>query len=165
MLISHDETTYSAFPTSLYMARKLFGIGDQIIKYATCQKCCKLYSIKDLPADKPHHCSFQNYPNHPMTNFRILCGNAITKQVPTNQGILYRPLLIYPIVNIKHQLKRLYSKKGFEESCRKWAARPNNNQEQCVKFMCTMCTCAHFFWSVHNFINLMCTIVHKNYFD
>ena len=32
-----DENTYLKFPTSLYMARKLFGIGDQIIKYATCQ--------------------------------------------------------------------------------------------------------------------------------
>src|SRR5207249_688627 len=36
LLISHDKNTYLTFPTSLYMARKLFGIGDQIIKYATC---------------------------------------------------------------------------------------------------------------------------------
>ena len=47
----------------------------------------------------------------------------------TNQGIIYRPALIFPIVNIKRQLQRLYNKKGFEESCRKWAARPNNDQE------------------------------------
>src|SRR3954467_11086160 len=37
--------------------------------------------------------------------------------------------LIFPIVNIKCQLQRLYNKKGFEESCRKWAARPNNDHE------------------------------------
>ena len=36
ILISYDKKTYSTFPTTLYMARKLFGIGDQIIKYATC---------------------------------------------------------------------------------------------------------------------------------
>jgi len=28
LLISHDKNTYSTFPTSLYMACKLFGIGD-----------------------------------------------------------------------------------------------------------------------------------------
>ena len=129
LLISLDENTYSKFPTSLYMARKLFGIGDQIIKYATCQTCCKLYSIKDLPTDKPYHCSFQNFPNHPMASFRALCSSVITKQVPTNQGMVHRSALIFPIVNIKHQLQRLYNKEGFEESCRKWTARPNNDQE------------------------------------
>ena len=61
-----------------------------------------------------------------MANYRSPYG---TKQVPTNQGIIYRPALIFPIVNIKCQLQRLYNKKGFEESCRKWAARPNNDQE------------------------------------
>src|SRR5256886_12631405 len=35
----------------------------------------------------------------------------------------------FPIVNIKRQLQQLYNKKGFEESCRKWAARPNNDHE------------------------------------
>ena len=89
LLISLDENTYSKFLTSLYMARKLFGIGDQIIKYATCQTCCKLYSIKDLPTDKPYHCSFQNFPNHPMASFRAPCSSVITKQIPTNQGIVY----------------------------------------------------------------------------
>src|SRR2546421_11821131 len=72
------------------MARKLFGIGDQIIKYATCLTCCKLYSVNKLPTDKPSHCSFQNFPNHPMANYRSPCGAVITKQVSTNQGIIYR---------------------------------------------------------------------------
>src|SRR5436189_4409194 len=129
LLISHNKNTYSTFLTSLYMARKLFGIGDQIIKYTTCLTCCKLYSVNKLPTDKPSHCSFQNFPNHPMANYRSSCGAVITKQVPTNQGIIYRPALIFPIVNIKRQLQRLYNKKGFKESCRKWAARPNNDHE------------------------------------
>src|SRR5205085_4561227 len=63
-----------------YMACKLFGIGDQIIKYATCPTCCKLYSVNKLPTDKPSHCSFQNFPNHPMANYRSPCGAVITKQ-------------------------------------------------------------------------------------
>src|SRR5256885_12752450 len=64
-----------------------------------------------------------------MANYRSPCGAVITKQVPTNQGIIYRPALIFPIVNIQRQLQRLYNKKGYEESCRKWAARPNNDHE------------------------------------
>ena len=115
------------FPILLYIACKLFGISDQIIKYTTCLICCKLYLINNLPTDKPSHCSFQNFPNHPMTNHRSSCDAVITKQVLTNQGIIYRPALIFSIVNIKRQLQRLYNKKKFEELCRKWAARPNND--------------------------------------
>jgi len=33
--------------------------------------------------------------------------------------------------------------------------------EQCIKFMCTMCTCAQFFFNVHNFLNRMCTCAHQ----
>src|SRR5689334_16664260 len=83
----------------------------------------KLYSVNKLLTDKPSHCLFQNFSNHPMANYRSSCSAVITKQVPTNQEIIYRPVLIFPIVNIKRQLQRLYNKKGFEESCRKWATR------------------------------------------
>src|SRR5207244_1070887 len=106
-------------------ARKLFGIGDQIIKYATCPTYCKLYSVNKLPTDKPSYCSFQNFPNHPMANYRSPCDAVITKQVPTNQRIIYRPALIFPIVNIKRQLQRLYTKKGLEEQYRKRQAKPH----------------------------------------
>jgi hypothetical protein len=84
------------------MARKLFGINDQAIKYATCKKCCKLYAIKDLPTDEPYHCTYQDFLNHPMANLRSPCNAIITKQVAINQ---YRPSLIFPIANIRHQLQ------------------------------------------------------------
>ncbi|CAG8715596.1 10712_t:CDS:2, partial [Rhizophagus irregularis] len=66
ILVLVDENTYSKFPKTLYMARKLFGIGNQLIKFATRKKCCKLYAVKDLPTDQPYHCTFQDYPNHPI---------------------------------------------------------------------------------------------------
>src|SRR3989337_2408179 len=93
LLVLIDTDSYSKFPTSLYMACKLFGISDQIIKYATCKKCCKLHAIKDLPTDRPYHCTFQDFPNHPMANLRSPCNAIITKQVAINQ---YRPSLIFP---------------------------------------------------------------------
>src|ERR1051325_5236638 len=48
-------------------------------------------------------------------------------EVITKDGILYRPLLSYPIINIKNQLQLLYSQRGFEASCRKWVNRKINN--------------------------------------
>ena len=128
LLVLIDTDSYSKFPTSLYMACKLFGISDQIIKYATCKKCCKLYAVKNLPADRPYHCTFQDYPNHLMTSLRSPCNDIVTKQIPTNKGIIYRSSLIFPVANIKQRLRQLYNTKGFEESCRKCADRPNNNQ-------------------------------------
>src|SRR5215469_9697189 len=129
LLILHDDKTYSKFPKSLNMACKLFGIGDKIIRYATCPKCCKLYSLKDLKTDKPYHCSYKDFPNHPISSFRSPCNTVITKPVPETKGIVHKPALIYPIINIKDQLQRLYNKKGFEESCRKWSTRPINDRE------------------------------------
>ncbi|RGB36327.1 hypothetical protein C1646_758226 [Rhizophagus diaphanus] len=76
----YDKIAYSEFLTSLYMARKLFGVSDQAIKYATCKKCCKLYVIKDLLIDEPYHCTYQDFPNHLMANLRSPCNAIITKQ-------------------------------------------------------------------------------------
>ena len=99
MVVNKD--TYSKFPTLLYMANKLFGISDQSIKYATCKKCCKLYARKDLPTDRPYHCTFQDFSNHLMTNLRSQYNAIITKQVLMNQSVMHRPSLIFPVANIK----------------------------------------------------------------
>jgi hypothetical protein len=64
-----------------------------------------------------------------MSNLRSYCNNIITKQIPTNQGLMFKPSLIYPIISIKRRLQQLYNTKGFEESCRKWTNRPNNEKE------------------------------------
>ena len=117
ILVLIDENTYSKFPKTLYMARKLFGISDQSIKFASCKKCCKLYAVKKLPTDKPFYCEYQDYPNHPMSKLRSRCNNIITKQVPTNQGTIFKPSSIFPVISIKRRLQQLYNTKGFEEAC------------------------------------------------
>ena len=89
LLVLIDKNTYSEFPKSLYMAYKLFGISDQIIKYATCKKCCKLYALKDLPIDKPYYCTFQDFPNHPRINLRSPCDGIITKQLLKDNKLIY----------------------------------------------------------------------------
>jgi len=54
---------------------------------------------------------------------RQLCNKQLAKEVPTKDGIVFHLLLIYPTINIKDQLRLLYSQNGFEESCRKWVNR------------------------------------------
>ncbi|CAG8768576.1 9566_t:CDS:1, partial [Gigaspora rosea] len=36
------------------MARKALGVCAYMIKYATCEQCCKLYNIVDVSTDKPN---------------------------------------------------------------------------------------------------------------
>ena len=74
LLIQLDTNKYSFFPTSLYMARKELGVCAHIIKYASCEKCCKLYNVTDVSTDEPgqvpitSHCTYVDFSNHPMAN-------------------------------------------------------------------------------------------------
>ncbi|CAG8532192.1 115_t:CDS:2 [Funneliformis caledonium] len=74
LLLLVDRNIYSEFPKSLHIVRKLFGISDHMIKYATCKKCCKIYAVKDLTTDKPYYCTFKDFLNHPMTKLRSPCS-------------------------------------------------------------------------------------------
>jgi hypothetical protein len=51
------------------------------------------------------------------------------KKVPMDKRIVYKLAVIFPVVNIRLQLQRLYNKKGFEKSCKEWKDRPVNNRE------------------------------------
>lgn len=135
LLIHLDPNTYNSFPTSLYMARKKLGVCAHIIKYASCEKCCKLYNVTEVSTDDPRqaapttiHCTYVDFPNHPMMNQRERCGAKVAKEVPVTGGMIYRPSMIFPTVSLKHQLQLMYNRKGFEESCRKWAERCDESQ-------------------------------------
>jgi len=132
VLINIDETKFATFPTSLYMAQKDLGICVHLVKYAACEKCCKLYNISDVSSSHPSitpkftNCIFQDFPNHPMSNKRNACGAPLYKQVRTMNGVIKKPALIFPMVSLKHQLNLLFKRKGFEESCRKCVNRPSD---------------------------------------
>lgn len=132
VLVNIDENLFSTFPTSLYMAQKNLGICAHLIKYAACEKCCKLYKVSDVSSSNPNltpkftNCIYQDFPNHPMSHKRNACGTPLYKQVCTKNGIIKRPNLIFPTVSLKHQLNNLFKRKGFEESCRKWVNRPSD---------------------------------------
>ena len=102
--------------------------------YATCSACNRLYEPNKVMTKKLRqipicfYCTFVEYPHHSMSKMRQPCNQQLAKEVPTKDGILYCPLLTYPTINIKNQLQLLYSKKGFEASCRKWVNRNINNK-------------------------------------
>src|SRR5256885_17203511 len=64
-----DASKFSSFPSSLYMAKKKLGIPTEVIQYAACNKCHKLYDINELDKTEVQTCSFINYPNHTMERF------------------------------------------------------------------------------------------------
>ena len=69
-LLTIDKNRFSSFPSSLYMAKKDLGITTEIFQYSACNKCHKLYDIKEiLNSTEIQTCSFKNYPNHPWNDF------------------------------------------------------------------------------------------------
>jgi len=124
-----DASKFSSFPSSLYMAKKKLGIPTEVIQYAACNKCHKLYDINELDKTEVQTCSFINYPNHTMERFRQKCNNPLTKKINSNNEQILRPIMTYPLVNIRQQLALFFGRKDFEMSCQKWAAERENDTE------------------------------------
>jgi len=128
-LLTIDKNRFSSFPSSLYMAKKDLGITTEIFQYSACNKCHKLYDIKEiLNSTEIQTCSFKNYPNHPMERLRQKCNNPLIKKIDSNNEQIFRPIMTYPLVNIKQQLTLFFGRKDFEMSCRKWAERKNETE-------------------------------------
>ena len=128
-LLTIDKNKFSSFPSSLYMAKKDLGIITEIFQYSACNKCHKLYDINEiLKNTEIPTCSFKNYPNHPMERLRQKCNNPLIKKIDSNNEQIFRPIMTYPLVNIKQQLTLFFGRKDFEMSCRKWAERNNETE-------------------------------------
>ena len=99
------KDAHDPFPTSLYMARKRLGVCAHIIKYATCEKCCKLYNVTEVTTNKPDHvpnisdCTYVDFLNHPMINQRGKCDAKLAKQISVKDGVIYKPIKIFPTIS------------------------------------------------------------------
>src|SRR5204863_8048184 len=78
------------------MTKKKLGIPTEVIQYAACNKCYKLYDINELDKTEVQTCSFINYPNHTIERFRQKCNNLLTKKINSNNEQILRPIMIYP---------------------------------------------------------------------
>ncbi len=132
-LLTIDRNKFLSFPSSLYMAKGTLGLYTNIIKYAVCNKCHKLYDINEI-SNKTEipTCSFINYPNHSREQFRQKCNNPLIKKIDSSKdnsnNPIFRPIMTFPLVNIKQQLTLFFGRKNFEMSCRKWAERKNQTE-------------------------------------
>jgi hypothetical protein len=128
LLSTLDKSKFSLFPSSIYMAKKKLGIST-IFQFAACNKCHKLYDINEiLKTTEIPTCSFVNYPSHSMERFRQMCGNPLTRSIDSNNNTIYRPIMTFPLINIKQQLALFFCRKDFEISCRMWAERKRETE-------------------------------------
>ena len=127
-----DANKFKSFPSSLHMAKKKLGIptGIGIVQYGACNKCHKLYDINEmLNKTEIPSCSFLNYPNHSMEKFRQKCNNPLIKKIDSSiDNPIFRPIMTFPLVNIRQLLTLFFGHKDFEMSCRKWAERKNETE-------------------------------------
>ena len=107
----------AAFPSSLYLMKKLFGIGtDKFQKYVICRKCESLYRSDDcfeynLFRKISKTCSHIAFPDHPHASRRIQCGHKLVKEVITKKGKNYCPMKMYcylPIVKSLDRFGRIF---------------------------------------------------------
>lgn len=125
-----DKNKFSSFPSTLYMAKKKLGVFTEIIQYGACNKCHKLYSINEmLNKTEVSTCSFVNYPNHSMERFRQKCNNPLVKKMDgSTDHPIFRPIMTFPLINIRQQITLFFCRKDFDMSCRKWAERKNETE-------------------------------------
>jgi hypothetical protein len=110
------------------------GISDHATRFAVCESCCKLYNPKDISTKKAGQtpkilrCTHVEFPNHVNISRRVSCDTILSKKVRVQDGIIRKPVSIYPVVNLKQQFLKLFQQSGFEEACRRWAYRPSKPQ-------------------------------------
>ncbi|CAG8585903.1 6265_t:CDS:2 [Ambispora leptoticha] len=147
LLILHDENTYSSSPSTLNIACKNLGVCAHMIKYATCEQCCKLYNTADVSTEKANmapkvtQCTFQEFLNHPMANYRCPCNYHVAKKVPVTKGVIYRLSLIYPTVSLKHQFQLLFNRKEFEASYVELANTHESSTSKFIRAAVICCSC------------------------
>ena len=113
------------------MTKKVLGISTTIIKYAACDRCYKLYDIKELSDNTEiSTCSFVNYPNHRIERFRQQCNNPLLMKIDSDSSNnpIFRLIITFPLINIKQQLTLFFNRKNFEMLCRKWSERKNRTE-------------------------------------
>ena len=113
-----DASKFSSFPSSLYMAKKNLEMPT-VFQYGACDKCHKLYDIYETLKTEILTCSFVNHPNYSLERYRKKCGNLLLKKIDCNNNPIFRPIMTFPLVNIKQQLTLFFGRKDFEMACRK----------------------------------------------
>ena len=89
VLLDVNHSRFRDFPTTLYMTRKLLGLGKQDKAYAVCPDCNTLYKVSEiLQQNTEYKCTHVEFPNHPRQNRRQPCGTQLMKWIPIVKGYI-----------------------------------------------------------------------------
>src|SRR5260363_285945 len=125
LLTRIDKKKYCGLPTSIDVAKKMAGISDYTTRFAVCESCCKLYNPKDISTKKARQtpnilrCTHIEFPNHVNISRRVSCDTILSKKVRVHDGIIRKPISIYPVINLKQQFLKLFQQSGFEKACKR----------------------------------------------
>ncbi|CAG8619808.1 14094_t:CDS:2 [Rhizophagus irregularis] len=83
-------TRFADFPSSLYVAKKLFKFNKCSKIFTACTNCHTLYNTAEI-GDTEFKCKHVEFPNHTLRTKREPCGTVLTEKIPINKG--YKRLL------------------------------------------------------------------------
>ena len=113
-----------AFPTSLYLLHKYFGISEDFKRYVVCKKCYSVYDYKFCieRIGTTSHSKLCTHKEHP--NSRLRCDAPLLKTVELNNGgkTLY-PFKVFCYRSLKMSLQNLLLRAGFVDACEHWRSR------------------------------------------
>ena len=119
----------AAFPSSLYLMKKMFAIGtDKFEKYVICGKCESLYQYSEcfqytLFGKSPKTCSHVSFPNHPHASRRTQCGHKLVKEIVTKKGTKYSPVKTYCYLPLVESMTTILKRENMLDQCELWRKR------------------------------------------
>jgi len=119
----------AAFPSSLYLMKKMFGIGtDKFEKYVICGKCESLYQYSEcfhysLFGKTPKTCPHVSFPNHPYVSRRNQCGHQLVKEIVTKKGKKHYPLKSYCYMPLVKSMTAILKRENMLDQCELWRKR------------------------------------------
>lgn len=124
VLLRANPAEFNDFPTTLHVAKRRTQLVPKFDRLVACPKCHKLYMERDIRTDHTvMRCSHVEFPRHPQTERRQPCGTPLAKQARLLSGVTNKPVLIFPLGNLKQQLHRLLNRNDIESKLRHWTRR------------------------------------------
>ena len=100
-------------------------------QYVVCSKCNAVYEHNACLIQKANgfydikKCCLIQYPCHPQLSRRVECGGNLLNVIQTKQGLVYRPIKVYPYQSLSTSLSRLALRPSFLQCREEWWNRPD----------------------------------------
>ena len=147
ILAFYCYTLAAAFPTSLYIFQKHFGLsGDHFVKYVVCPRCHTLYELKkcsessDVLRTTHKSCTFIPFPKNPQVSKRKPCSHQLFKEIVLHCGKKsFYPLKVYCYKSLNERLAKLLERDVIIDLCEYWRIAEINRAHTCLSQFCESC--------------------------